>query len=81
DGDTCETIKFGGHYRGGVKKIPFFPNNSYLSKAGNNAASTDIIKEAYDFFRKGIRHIGLNENIRISSYGKREEVVSENAEV
>ncbi|EFE2999326.1 AAA family ATPase [Escherichia coli] len=81
EGDTWETIKFGGHYRGGVKKIPFFPNNSYLAKAGNNAASPDIIKEAYDFFRKGIRHIGLNEKIRISSFGKREEVVSETAEV
>ncbi|MCP6077358.1 ATP-binding protein, partial [Klebsiella pneumoniae] len=71
ESDTWETIKFGGHYKGGIKKIPFFPNNSYLAKAGNNAASPDIIKEAYNFFRKGIRHIGLNEKIRISSFGER----------
>jgi hypothetical protein len=78
---TLETIKFGGHYKGGIKKIPFFPNNSYLAKAGNNAASPDIIKEAYNFFRKGIRHIGLNEKIRISSFGEREDVVNETAKV
>lgn len=81
ENDTWETIKFGGHYKGGVKKIPFFPNNSYLAKAGNNAASPDIIKEAYNFFRKQLRHIGLNEKIRISSFGEREEVVSNSAKV
>ncbi|SSL35618.1 AAA family ATPase [Klebsiella pneumoniae] len=81
ESDTWETIKFGGHYKGGIKKIPFFPNNSYLAKAGNNAASPDIIKEAYNFFRKGIRHIGLNEKIRISSFGEREDVVNETAKV
>ncbi|MDH8142346.1 ATP-binding protein, partial [Klebsiella pneumoniae] len=48
---------------------------------GNNAASPDIIKEAYNFFRKGIRHIGLNEKIRISSFGEREDVVNETAKV
>ncbi|EMI7065609.1 ATP-binding protein, partial [Providencia rettgeri] len=63
------------------KKIPFFKNNSYLSKAGNNAASPDIIKEAYNFFRQQIRHIGLNERLRISSFGDREEVVKDTAKV
>lgn len=79
--DSWETLKFGGHYKGGIKKIPFFKNNSYLSKAGNNAASPDIIKEAYNFFRQQIRHIGLNERLRISSFGDREEVVKDTAKV
>ncbi|HDL7347818.1 MULTISPECIES: AAA family ATPase [Enterobacterales] len=79
--DSWESIKFGGHYKGGIKKIPFFKNNSYLSKAGDNAATPDIIKEAYNFFRKQIRHIGLKEKIRISSFGDREDVVNDTAKV
>ena len=51
EGDTWETITFGGHYKGGTKRIPFFKNNSYLSKAGNNAAASDIIRGVYQFFR------------------------------
>lgn len=76
-GDGWDDIKFGGHYKGGIKKIPLFKNNTYLSKAGNNAASPDIIKEVYNFFRFGVKHIGLNENIRISSFGNKEDVVND----
>lgn len=49
--DSWENVKFGGNYKGGVRKIPFFANNSYLSKAGNNAGSPSIIREIYRYFR------------------------------
>jgi len=51
EGDTWETISFGSHYKGGTKRIPFFKNNSYLSKAGNNAAASETIRGVYQFFR------------------------------
>ncbi|WP_122435107.1 AAA family ATPase [Pseudomonas viridiflava] len=50
--DTWETISFGSHYKGGSKKIPIFNNNSYLSAAGNNAATPKIIKTVYNYFKK-----------------------------
>lgn len=37
--------------QGGTKRIPFFKNNSYLSKAGNNAAASETIRGVYQFFR------------------------------
>ncbi|MES0827707.1 AAA family ATPase [Ruegeria sp. SCP11] len=51
ENDSWETVKFGGTYKGGSRKIPFFPNNSYLSKAGNTASSPDSIREVYRYFR------------------------------
>jgi len=77
--DTWETIKFGNFYKGGSKRIPFFACNSYLSKAGDNASSPDIIKQAYNYIYNGIRHIGLNEKIRLSSFGDRKEVIAKTA--
>lgn len=47
--DTWESISFGGHYKGGTKRIPFFKNNSYLSKAGNNAGASKMIRSVYDY--------------------------------
>lgn len=55
EGDSWETISFGSHYKGGVKRIPFFKNNSYLAKAGNNAAASEIIKSVYQYFRRIFR--------------------------
>lgn len=49
--DSWETIKFGGSYKGGSRRIPFFRNNSYLSKAGNSAASSDVMRDIYRYFR------------------------------
>jgi AAA15 family ATPase/GTPase len=48
--DTWETIKFGGTYRGGTKKFPFFQNAAYLSRAGNDASSAKFIQEIYKYF-------------------------------
>lgn len=50
DHDTWETISFGGHYKGGSKRIPFFKNSSYLSKAGNSAAAPKMIRKVYKYF-------------------------------
>jgi AAA15 family ATPase/GTPase len=51
ENDTWDTISFGSHLKGGTRKIPLFKNNSYLSKAGNNASTPDMIREVYTFFR------------------------------
>lgn len=66
ENDSWETIQFGGHYKGGVRRIPIFKNNSYLSKAANSAAAADVIRAAYDFFRKGIAILGPNQKILMS---------------
>lgn len=50
--DTWETISFGGHYKGGSKRIPFFKNQSYLSKAGNSAAAPALIRKVYKYFSR-----------------------------
>ncbi|WP_368607613.1 ATP/GTP-binding protein [Pseudomonas fulva] len=64
-GDTWETITFGGHYKGGMKKIPFFKNNLYLSKAGNNAATPNMIRKVYKYFRN-VLVFGLNHELPLS---------------
>ncbi|MFC0178762.1 AAA family ATPase [Thorsellia kenyensis] len=81
ENDTWETIKFGGHYKGGIKRIPFFQNNSYLSKAGNNTATPSIIQDAYNFFLRKIKHLGLKEKFRLLSFGNRETVAKETAKL
>jgi len=48
--DTWETIKFGGTFKGGTRKFPFFDNAAYLSRAGNDASSPDFIREIYNYF-------------------------------
>ncbi|MGQ5287939.1 AAA family ATPase [Pectobacterium actinidiae] len=81
ESDTWETIKFGGLYKGGAKKIAFFKNNSYISKAGDNASSPEIIRKVFNFVSNNVRHVGLNEKIRISTFGDREKVVANTAKV
>ena len=51
ENDTWETIAFGGRYKGGVKRIPFFGNNSYLAKAGENAGAAELIRSVYQYLR------------------------------
>ncbi|SIY10559.1 Predicted ATPase [Shigella sonnei] len=64
--DTFETIKFGVNYKGGTKKIPFFDNNTYLSKAGSNASAPKMIRDVYNFFRNGCVHLSTSENFSIN---------------
>lgn len=48
--DTWETIRFGGNYRGGNRRFPFFQNSSYLSRAGNDASAPEFMREIYKYF-------------------------------
>lgn len=66
--DTWETITFGGHYKGSVRRIPFFGNNSYLSKAGNSAASPELVRNVYHYFRQSVRHVGSAEEILVQDF-------------
>lgn len=59
--DTWETIKFGGTYRGGNRKFPFFSNAAYLSRAGNDASAPEFIREIYRYFND-LYHIPAGRN-------------------
>jgi hypothetical protein len=48
--DTWESVSFGGTYKGGKRKFSFFENATYLSRAGNDAASPDFIRQIYRYF-------------------------------
>lgn len=48
--DTWETIKFGGTYKGGSRRLPFFRNVAYLSRAGNDASAPEGIREVWRYF-------------------------------
>lgn len=52
-GDDWNSMSFGGHFKGGTRKIPFFKNQAYLSKAGNTPDAPDFIRKVYQFFSKG----------------------------
>jgi predicted ATPase len=50
--DTWETIKFGGTYKGGSRRLPFFRNVAYLSRAGNDASAPQAIREIRRYFER-----------------------------
>lgn len=54
EGASWDEITFGGYYKGGVKKIPLFKNQTYLSKAGNRADAPEQIRKIYQFFSTGL---------------------------
>jgi AAA15 family ATPase/GTPase len=56
--DTWETIHFGSLFKGRNRRIPLFKNNSYLSKAGNNANATPIMRTLYSYFLMQIQKYG-----------------------
>ncbi len=60
-GATWKEIKFGSLYKGGARRIPLFANNAYLSKAGNNAETPEMLRRVYNYFRIDLRKLGLNE--------------------
>jgi AAA15 family ATPase/GTPase len=49
EGSDWKTIKFGKFYTGGMKQVPFFNNQSYLSVAGRSAGTPKILKDVYEF--------------------------------
>lgn len=66
--DTWETISFGGLYKGGTKRIPFFKNGSYLSTAGNYAGSSELIRSVSHYFRNTVKHIGSKEDVYTADF-------------
>ncbi|GFM73012.1 hypothetical protein PSCICL_40040 [Pseudomonas cichorii] len=74
-GSTWDTITFGSYYKGGVKKIPHFKNNSYLAVAGNNAAAPDIIRDVHKYFSRIIK-FGLSRSFPVSSIYHNERVLN-----
>lgn len=73
--DTWETISFGGLYKGGTKRIPFFKNNSYLSKAGENAAAPEMIRSAYKCLRSSVHHLNVDERVLSRNLHKDEDML------
>ncbi len=66
--DTWETIKFGTLFTGGRKRVPFFENNTYLSKAGDSADAPEMIRKVYNYFRNDVLRLGLNEEVRFDGW-------------
>lgn len=73
--DTWQTISFGGLYKGGTKRIPFFKNNSYLSKAGENASTPKMIRSAYKYLRSSLNHLGLTDKVMVKNIHQKEGLV------
>ena len=61
--DTWQTITFGSLYKGGKKRLAFFANNAYLSKAGDSADSPPMIRDVYRYFRFGLGIISANQQL------------------
>lgn len=75
---SWEDVTFGGYYKGGRKKIAFFDNNSYLSKAGNTADAPEQIQKIYNYFRKDIFALDCNRAIiGFNKWKKQQQAVSE----
>jgi len=75
-GQSWKEITFGTHYKGGKKRIAFFENNTYLSKAGNSADAPVIIRDIYRYFRTGIIHIGVEDEVKSHDWKKDERLVN-----
>ncbi|WP_408913627.1 AAA family ATPase [Brucella pseudogrignonensis] len=65
--DTWETIRFGAALKGGSRRLPFFPNSTYLSRAGNDASSPEMIQEIIRYFRS-IPVLKASSNIKSNDY-------------
>jgi AAA15 family ATPase/GTPase len=74
--DTWQTVTFGSLYKGGKKRLPFFANNAYLSKAGDSADTPQMIRDVYNYIRKSLIHLGSNERIRKLHWLKENKMVS-----
>ena len=69
--DDWKMVKFGDSYKGGKRQFAFFPNNAYLSKAGNSPESPEFIREIYAFFRRKINILGTDKNIDVLDWEKK----------
>lgn len=68
EADTWETVKFGTLFAGGKKRMPFFSNNAYLSKAGDSADTPELIRNVYNYFRNDWLRLGLNEEVHLDGW-------------
>jgi len=68
ESDSWETIKFGTLFSGGKKRIPFFCNNAYLSKAGDSADAPELVRKVYNYFRNNVLRLGLNERVSLNDW-------------
>ena len=66
--DDWKAVKFGEYYKGGKKQIAFFPNNTYLSKAGNTADSPEIVRKIFNYFRKNTVTMLSNQTISLVNW-------------
>jgi AAA15 family ATPase/GTPase len=73
--DTWKTISFGNHYKGGIRRLPFFKNNSYLSKAGENAGTPESIRSVFKFFHSNLNYLDNSSDIRIKEFYKKDALV------
>lgn len=60
-----ENIRFGAQFKGGIKKIPFSKNNSYLSKIGSVDEAPDTAKDVHRFFSRIMCPIGMDTTFSI----------------
>lgn len=63
-------VKFGDSYKGGKRQFAFFSNNTYLSKAGNNPESPELIRDVYNYFRKNLLTILAERSIALVDWEK-----------
>ncbi len=75
ESDTWKTISFGSLYKGGKKRLPFFANNTYLSKAGNSADTPESIRNFYNYFGANLLLIGQNETVILGGWTKDEALI------
>lgn len=63
--EDWRSVKFGDSYKGGKRKFSFFPNNTYISKAGNSPESPSFMREIYNYFRSNIISLSPNESVSV----------------
>ena len=59
-----KNVNFGERYKGGRRVIPFFANNSYLSKAGNSPDAPEVVKDIFNYFRRGFQVLTDSRRLR-----------------
>ena len=61
-------ITFAKTARSGIQQIPFFPNQCYLSVAALSAATSETIRDAYMFFKRGASVMYIGKDDRFPLY-------------
>lgn len=77
ESDTWESIKFGTTYKGGKKRLPFFPNNAYLSKAGNSADAPESIRAIFNYLRSDVIRVTHDSSIFVRGWAEEEHIIQQ----